>query len=136
MKRITILLTLLISASIQAKGITPEDIDTKSKACIDGKFSTPDIANCMSEELENWNRLLNQSYKSLMPNLTKVQKDTLRNTQRSWIKYKDLEYKNIESLLKNVKGTMYILIEIDRKSEITKQRALQLTKHLNMIENL
>ena len=135
MKNIILSIALVMSSQIKAEEITPEDIDLNAKACVEDKFNTADIAYCMLEEMSDWDKLLNQSYKLIMAKLNDSEKEVFRNSQIAWIKYKDLEHKNIESILGNRSGTMFFLIEINSKADITKQRALQLIKYLEIMNN-
>ncbi len=102
-------------------------IERTTKACLDDASTTYSQANCTIEELKNWDDLLNQSYKKLMHNKKDLSKENLRNAQKAWIKFRDLEYKNIESLLEQKQGTIWYLVELSKKTKHTKQRAIELT---------
>jgi len=102
-------------------------IERSAKACLSDALTTYSQANCKIKELKNWDGLLNQSYKKLMNNKKDLSKENLRNAQKAWIKYRDLEYLNIESLLEQMQGTMWYLVELSKKTELTRQRAIELT---------
>jgi len=50
-----------------------------------------------------------------------------------WIKYRDLDFKLIDSIYDTTQGTMYIPMRIDAHMEVIKKRALQLKGFLDLI---
>jgi uncharacterized protein YecT (DUF1311 family) len=71
---------------------------------------------------EDWDYILNDSYKLLIEQLTKDHKDRLRTAQRKWITYRDAEaecYNSCNMLINNA----------DHKLMIIRERALRLGKY-------
>ena len=60
-------------------------------------------------------------------------KDKLKEAERKWIEYRDLEFKNIESIYLKKEGTMYLpMLAID-KMNVIKTRALQLRDYYQLV---
>ncbi len=135
--RIVICLTLLTLSTIGFAGgeLTAEAVERKIEECFSDKYRTADLIECGELSYEQWDRLLNESYQGLMKVLADDQKVALRAAQRSWIKYRDLEYENIEMFLKNKRGTMYLPLYSQMKANLTEQRARELTSYLSIERN-
>lgn len=53
--------------------------------------STLDMSICYSAELKKANKALNQFYQSLLKELDKADRESLRRAQRSWVQYRDAD---------------------------------------------
>lgn len=51
-----------------------------------------------------------------------------------WIKYRDLEFKSIDSVYDTMEGTMYIPMRIATRLEVIKKRALELKDRLDLVK--
>ena len=131
MKQVFLPLLLLTSFSSFAQIEHP--IDVELEACISDNSSTAGIGNCGSKAHEQWDAELNYYYKTLMNVLDSNQKSSLRESQRSWIKYRDLEVANIKSIYGSKRGSMWGLTALSDITEITKDRALALKKYFENI---
>jgi uncharacterized protein YecT (DUF1311 family) len=63
-----------------------------------------------------------------------AQKEALRLAQLEWIKYRDLDFKLIDSIYDSMQGTMYIPMRIDARMEVIKKRALELKGYLDLVQ--
>ncbi len=54
--------------------------------------------------------------------------------QLEWIKYRDLDFKLIDSIYDTMQGTMYIPMRIDAHMEVVKKRALELKGFLDLVQ--
>ena len=124
---------LLASASI-AQDQTQHPIDKALEACIDKNGSTAGMVQCTDKAYAAWDKELNKNYGELMRSLKPPQKEALRLGQLEWIKYRDLDFKLIDSLYDTMQGTMYIPMRIDARMEVIKKRALELKGFLDLVQ--
>jgi uncharacterized protein YecT (DUF1311 family) len=122
---------LLATVSI-AQEETQHPIDKALEACIDKNGSTAGMVECTDKAYAAWDKELNKNYGELMRTLKPKQKETLRLAQLEWIKYRDLEFKLIDSIYDTLQGTMYIPMRIDARMEVIKKRALELKGYLDL----
>lgn len=109
-------------------------IDKALEACIDKNGSTAGMVECTDKAYVAWDKELNKNYGELMRTLKPSQKEALRLAQLEWIKYRDLNFKLIDSLYDTMQGTMYIPMRIDSRMEVVKKRALELKGFLDLIQ--
>jgi len=124
---------LLATVSI-AQEETKHPIDKALEACIDKNGSTAGMVECTDKAYAAWDKELNKNYGELMRTLKASQKEALRLAQLEWIKYRDLDFKLIDSLYDTMQGTMYIPMRIDARMELVKQRALELKGFLDLVQ--
>ena len=109
--------------------------DDKFQECLSEKsnFTTASMAKCTNKAAEDWDTELNKAYKELLSKLTPEGKQSLKQAQRQWIKFRDKEYQFISNMYNRTKfmGTMYIPIRTNKMLHVTKQRALELQGYLN-----
>jgi uncharacterized protein YecT (DUF1311 family) len=108
-------------------------IDKALEACIDKNGSTAGMVECTDKAYAAWDKELNKNYGELMRALKPSQKEALKLAQLEWIKYRDLDFKLIDSLYDTMQGTMYIPMRIDARMEVVKKRALELKGYLELI---
>ena len=108
-------------------------IDKALEVCIDKNGSTAGMVECTDKAYAAWDKELNKSYGELMRTLKPSQKETLRLAQLEWIKYRDLDFKLIDSVYDTMQGTMYIPMRIDARMEVVKKRALELKGYLDLV---
>ena len=137
MKPIIIFLSLiLLSISLYSQDSSEKHrIDFQLEECLNDEWtqSTVDIMLCTDDALNEWDKELNIVYQKLMKLLTDDQKTTLRQAQKEWIKYRDLEFANIDSIY-NMDGTMWGQVRIMERLEIVKNRTLSLTHYLEVLD--
>jgi len=68
-----------------------------------------------------------------MRTLKPAPKETLRLAQLEWIKYRDLDFKLIDSVYDTMQGTMYIPMRVDARMEVVKKRALELKGYQDLV---
>jgi uncharacterized protein YecT (DUF1311 family) len=109
-------------------------IDKALEACIDKNGSTAGMVECTDKAYAAWDKELNKNYGELMRALKPAQKESLKAAELEWIKYRDLQFKFIDSIYDTMQGTMYIPMRIDARMEVIKKRALELKGFLNLVQ--
>jgi uncharacterized protein YecT (DUF1311 family) len=110
-------------------------IDKALDACIEKNGSTAGMVECTDQAYAAWDTELNKIYGQLMRTLSAKQKEALKLSELEWIKYRDLEFKFIDSIYDTMQGTMYIPMRVATRLEVIKKRALELQSHLDLIED-
>jgi len=122
-KTISILFLFLINVISLAQN----KIDADLEKCLSQRNSTAGQVSCASSARDSWDKELNKSYISLSQKLSKTGKKELLEAQRSWILFRDSEFKLIDKYYFDVKkGTIFYVIAENKKLEIVKERALQI----------
>ena len=112
---------------------TQHPIDKALEACIDKNGSTAGMVECTDKAYAAWDKELNKNYGELMRTMKPSQKETLRLAQLEWIKFRDLDFKLIDSVYDTMQGTMYIPMRVDARMEVVKKRALELKGYLDLV---
>src|SRR5882672_12952071 len=86
-----------------ASGSVPQEptqhpIDKALDACIEKNGSTAGMVECTDKAYAAWDKELNKNYGELMRALKAPQKETLKSSELEWIKYRDAEFKFIDSI--------------------------------------
>ncbi len=129
---LALIFVLLLATVSIAQEQTKNPIDKAYEACIDKNGSTAGMVECTDKAYAAWDKELNKNYGDLMRALKPAQKETLKSAELEWIKYRDLEFKFIDSIYDTLDGTMYIPMRIDARLEVIKKRALELKDFLNL----
>ncbi|QTA79627.1 Lysozyme inhibitor N-terminal domain-containing protein [Desulfonema limicola] len=82
-----------------------------------------------------WDDELNRVYGLLRSKLKPEAQKALKNSQLAWIKYRDLEFENIDNIYSNFQGTMYSPMRIDHRNQLIKQRVTELQSYLDLFDN-
>jgi uncharacterized protein YecT (DUF1311 family) len=130
---LSVLSIFLLAAIANAQEQTQHPIDKALETCIDKNGSTAGMVECTDKAYAAWDKELNKNYGELMRSLKSSPKETLRLAQLEWIKYRDLDFKLIDSVYDTMQGTMYIPMRIDARLEVIKKRALELKGYLDLI---
>lgn len=109
-------------------------IDKALDACIEKNGSTAGMVECTDKAYAAWDKELNKNYGELMRALKPAQKEVLRAAQLEWIKYRDMDFKFIDSVYDTMQGTMYIPMRIDARMEVVKKRAQELKGFLDLVQ--
>jgi uncharacterized protein YecT (DUF1311 family) len=135
--RLFLSLTVLLLAMgvVSGQEETKHPIDKSLEACIDKNGSTAGMVECTDKAYAAWDKELNKNYSVLMQSLKPKQKETLRQAQLEWIKFRDLEFKLVNSLYDTMEGTMYIPMRVDARMEVIRKRALDLKGYLDLIKD-
>ena len=100
-------------------------------------FSTTGMLNSTYEVIDEYDKLLNKYYKTLLGKLTEKDTNVLRKAQKNWIQFRDSEIELIETIGKEKYsggGTIQSLIGASRIYELTKERLLDLYNYLRSID--
>ncbi|MDQ8013059.1 MAG: lysozyme inhibitor LprI family protein [Flavobacterium nitrogenifigens] len=136
MKKIFVLIFLLLSivAFSQTKKENPIDV-LESKCLNKDNISNADMCNCTIQARESWDKELNKYYNLLKTKLPKEAFETLKESQKQWLVYRDKEYSFISKYFYEVKqGTMWYAVAENKKKEIVKTRAIELERYYKMLE--
>ena len=91
------------------------------------------MVECTDKAYAAWDKEMNKNYGALMSALKPKQKEALRMAQLNWIRYRDLQFKFIDSVFDTLDGTMYIPMRISSRMQVIKKRALELKDYLNLV---
>ena len=134
--KLTLLLLLLTPwhtyATEQPKNSHPVDI--KLSQCLNSDHAKSHQINCLGNAIDEWDKVLNKSYKKLISNLNEEQKLTVRESQRQWIIYRDSQIKAINSMYDGTWGTAS-LSRMAAIMDLTKDKATELHEYAINIEN-
>ena len=108
-------------------------INKALEACIEKNGSTAGMVECTDKAYAAWDKELNKNYGALMSALKPKQKEALRIAQLNWIRYRDLQFKFIDSVFDTLDGTMYIPMRISSRMQVIRKRALELKDYLNLV---
>jgi uncharacterized protein YecT (DUF1311 family) len=113
---------------------TVHPIDKAFEQCTEKDPSTAGMVRCTDIAYRKWDQELNKNYLELMRKLKVADKQTLKAAQLAWIKYRDAEFKSVDSVYAMLQGTMYIPMHEARRMEIIKERAQSLATYLDLIK--
>jgi uncharacterized protein YecT (DUF1311 family) len=108
-------------------------IDRSLEACLEKDPSTAGMAECIGKAYVSWDKELNRAYNELSRKLKPEARPALKAAQVEWIKYRDAEFKLIDSVYFGLEGTMYIPMRADNRVKIVKARALELNDYLQLL---
>jgi len=109
-------------------------IDKILDSCIAKDNSTAGMTNCIHESYELWDAELNTLYNQLKELLNQDQKKDLKQAQSEWIKYRDAEFKLIDSIYSSLQGTMFTPMRAGDRVEIVKKRTLELESYIELMK--
>ncbi len=135
MKRLylSFLVLLLLPLISFAQETSTHPIDKALDACTEKDGSTAGTIRCTDKAYAAWDRELNKNYSQLMRQLKPAQKPGLKAAQLEWLKYRDSEFKLIDSIYDTLQGTMYIPMRIAERLEVVKVRALALAGYVDLV---
>lgn len=127
-----LLLPLLAPSAVYAQETPVHPIDKFFEACTEKDPSTAGMMSCTDSAYKMWDKELNKNYLALMRKLKPEGKLTLKAAQLQWLKYRDAEFKFIDSIYSTLQGTMYLPMHYGQRMEIVKQRSLALAAYLDL----
>ena len=130
---LSFLLVLILPLISFAQETSTHPIDKALDACTEKDGSTAGTIRCTDKAYAAWDRELNKNYTQLMRQLKSAQKLALKAAQLDWLKYRDSEFKVIDSIYDTLQGTMYIPMRIAERLEVVKRRALALGGYLDLL---
>lgn len=132
-KSLLLAILLLLPATAYAQEASVHPIDKALDACTDKDSSTAGMVRCNDRAYAMWDKELNKNYTELMRKLSPAGKQLLKAAQLEWLRYRDAEFKLVDSIYDGLEGTMYIPMRIYSHLEIVKKRALELSAHLDLL---
>lgn len=102
------------------------EIDSLYKLCIDKNPSTQGVINCAAIAEEAWYKEMNKYYGLLMDILKDDEKAKFKDSQLKWAIYKDSEFDFSATMYYNLGGTMWHVVNADKRVDIVKARAIKL----------
>lgn len=125
----------LVTTATYAQDEKSHPIDGSLGACIDKDPSTAGMVECLGKAYDMWDKELNRVYTDLARKLSPPARASLKTAQLEWIKYRDAEFKFLDSLYSGLQGTMYIPMNADARMQIVKKRALELQNYLDLLRD-
>lgn len=101
-------------------------IEVKMQQAMDQNPSTAGQVEAITHALAEWDQLLNRHYQTLINALEPESAAALRESQRSWVAWRDLELKSLNAFYVKMQGTMYVPMAAYAGMNLTRQRALAL----------
>ena len=133
MHKYLLLVLLLTPLIVNAQEVPSHPIDKSLYACIEKDLSTAGTMRCTDTAYKQWDRELNKNYQALTSKLKPASRQALKVAQLNWIKYRDMEFRLIDSIYDTIPGTMYIPMRLDQKMQILRKRSLDLASYLDLI---
>lgn len=131
MKRNSIAVLLLLSTASTATLANDDFIkllDEKITTCTSNAENTLATVDCYNTGLRSWDSELNKQYKLLLSEQSDEFKASLRRSQSSWIKYRDLYIEAMGEYYKQQGGTIWGVVLSEAKVRITRDKAIELYK--------
>lgn len=108
-------------APAQADAILEDGYHESFRQCLNSvNGSTASITGCIDAELRKQDALLNRYYKTAMKGLSPAKQNELRDSQRAWLKGRELDSRVLSGL---TGGTIDTIIEANAFLRNTMQRA-------------
>jgi uncharacterized protein YecT (DUF1311 family) len=123
----SVLLSLSAVPAFAARPEKPHPLDQEMESCMQKNDSTLGMQDCYVAYAKRWDQLLNKYYQSLGGDKNAA----LRNSQVAWLKYRDAEFRRIETKYQDLTkrmggGTIYSLLAGSDKLQVVRQRVLLL----------
>ena len=129
----TTLFLVALLCSWQAAAAT-HPADKYLSDCIAADSTTAGMTNCTTRAHALWESELNVKYVDLRNLLSAQQKLALRDSQRQWLIFRDLEFKTIDAFYAALDGTIHIPMRAADRLNIVKNRVLQLNSYIALIK--
>ena len=95
--------------------------------------STAGQTECETKALRDYDRRMNLAYAALLRRLPAPAAQSLRQSQRAWITFRDAEYRARTAIYATRSGTMYVPMEAAARTILTRDRALQLEGYARIL---
>jgi uncharacterized protein YecT (DUF1311 family) len=132
MKPAITLLTVLAATASFAGEEKPHPIDAKVAAAEEKAKSTAETRQAYTDGLKLWDAELNRVYAELKKKLKKEAFEALQNSQKQWIAHRDTEIRFLGEFYAQFSGTMYQPMYAAAVMNVTRARALDLTRRLEL----
>jgi uncharacterized protein YecT (DUF1311 family) len=107
-------------------------LDVKVEKLSDEAKSTADSTGAYTKGLELWDREMNRVYQEMKKVLPEKSFAALKASQVQWLAYRDAQIAFINSCYDQYEGTMFQPMRASAIMEVTRARALDLGKRLEM----
>tara|TARA_R110001592_G_scaffold361660_1_gene673000 strand:- start:897 stop:1184 length:288 start_codon:yes stop_codon:yes gene_type:complete len=91
------------------------------------------MISCEETARKEWDEELNKNYQLLLNVLDSTSKEKLIVSQRHWVKFREKELDLANQISYEMEGTMWRVVAAGRRTEIVKQRALELQDYFNIM---
>lgn len=118
----------LSSVSAHAKMPLGKNIDDSLARCKNVASATQDISECYQTAMKAWDVELNNQYKLLLNDQSKIAQAKLKIAQRGWVKYKDDYFLAINAFYQQQQGTIWSLVAAETKLNVIKDKAIDLDR--------
>lgn len=108
-------------------------VDAWLAACMEKDPSTQGMNRCLGQGYEKWDAELNRAYLELSARLAEGLRPALREAQRAWISYRDLELAWLAKFYGALDGSMYRNMLAADRVELIRKRALELRSLLDVL---
>lgn len=110
-------------------------VEQNFRNAMDTDYSTMGMIEATINYESQYDELLNKYYKLLSNSLDEKDKEVLKTTQRNWIKLRDSEKELTDVMCRKAYdeaggGTIWRLIAIGAKAEITRKRVFELYEYI------
>ena len=135
MTRAWLLLTLLASPADLAAMPSADPTCARLARCLEGEAnaSTAGQTECETTALRDYDRRMNLAYAALLRRLPARAAQSLRQSQRAWIIFRDAEDRARAAIYATRSGTMYVPMEAAAGTILTRDRALQLEGYARIL---
>lgn len=124
-KKLIVSLLLLVVPLI---GSANEKIDSDLEKCLETASATASLSTCYQQANQSWDQELNIQYKALMVIASPEAQKHLKQTQTSWIKYKEDYITALQKFYTAQDGTIWSTINSEAVMNITKDKAIDLKR--------
>lgn len=100
-------------------------IDKAERDCIAKVYSTYDISQCSYKAMDSWFKEIDK-YLGLLKTITSEEDyANILKAQEDWKRYQESDFEAV-SIIMNKQGTMFQNVAVGKKTDIIKERALEL----------
>lgn len=108
-------------------------IDKTERDCITKVYSTYDISQCSYKAMDMWFKEIDK-YLGLLKTITTEEDYTnILKAQENWKKYQEAEFVALSPIM-NKQGTMFQNVAVGNKTNVVKERALELKELYNTLK--
>ena len=129
------LIGIVVCLIFSASNVCCEEypIDAAMDKAMDADPSTGGQTQAIAAALKQWDDELNRHYRTLTKQLEKPAAEALRESQRKWIEWRDLELKSLRAFQAKFEGTMWVPGGAYAEMKLTRERALQLKRMVDLL---
>lgn len=123
------------AAAATAEESEQHPIDKQIDALFDNAKSRADEQGAYTKGLELWDKEMNRVYQELLKGLSKEAVPLLKKSQRTWLTLRAQHVSYLDEFYRGLSGTMYLTAHAYAVMDVTRQRALALTRQLKYIDD-